>query len=670
MTAARTSAASSSKKVVDYLVQESLISAEQHAKLADHMTRNLGARVEDAILELGLLDETALLKAMATVYKTNFVTTEKLAKAEIGRATLEMIPRRFAEAVGIFPVVFDQKTHVLSVVTADPENFDALREAQMASGARDVKAIVARPAAVKAAIQKAYLGDTQAFTRMERASVAVDYSALFYGGHNMLEEAPTGTGLVREPARERTIAEKQQTQTPPPPPKLSAPPAPPPVPPPLPTRAIAAQQGESFLVLLNVLVSLLEQPRNELRGHSAQVSRLVRRMAERMSIDAASTHALVAAAYVHDLGKMGQFHLTALNCSEYDGHRVAAQKTYSTPARLLEPVKLPKESIDAVDHMYERYDGKGFPDGMLGKDIPLGARILALCDTYADLTENPRNPFRKKLSAEEACAVLVRYKEQFFDPNIVDLFRHMVMGEDIKQRLLANRYTALIVDTDPEETTVVELRMLEQGFVVKTARATDQALKMMQETEFDLVVSEVELTPIDGLALLTEARKHPWGSNVAWVFYARKQERAAAQQAFALGALDFVAKPAPTDVLVAKLKAMLDQRATARGGRGVSGSLQEMGLPDLVQVLAQARKSGNLKIRSRGDVGEIHFLEGQVVNAMIGELKGEAAFYAMVKLTDGDFALDPSFKATTRGIQQSAEALLLEGMRRMDEGIA
>ncbi len=664
--------------MIDYLVQESLLTAENHARLVEYMTRNPEERVEEAMLALQILEESALLKAMATVYKTNFVSTEKLSKAEVGRATLEMIPRRFAEQAGIFPVVFDQKTHILSVVTADPENFDALREVQLASGARDVKAIVARPAAVKAAIRKAYGGDAQAFSKIDR--VVSDMQQMFYAGHNMLtlDDAPTGTGLIREPSksRERPIAEKQAKaaplSAPAPPPRHTAPPAPPPLPPPLPARALpVASQSESFLVLLNVLVSLLEQPRNELRGHSAQVSRLVRRMAERMSIDAAATHALVAAAYVHDLGKMGQFHLTALNCSEYDGHRVAAQKTFSTPGRLLEPVKLPKETLDAINHMYERYDGKGFPDGMAGKDIPLGARILALCDTYADLTENPRNPFRKKLSAEEACAILVRYKEQFFDPNIVDLFRHMVVGEDIKQRLLANRYTALIVDTDPEETTVVELRMLEQGFIVKTARATDQALKMMQETEFDLVVSELELTPTDGLEMLTEARKHPWGSAVAWVFYARKQEREAAQQAFALGALDFVAKPAPTDVLVAKLKAMLDQRAaSSRGNRGVSGSLQEMGLADLVQVLAQARKTGNLKIRGRNETGEIHFLEGAIVNAQLGELKAETAFYAMVKMTEGDFALDPSFKPTTRAIQQSAEALLLEGMRRMDEGIA
>ena len=58
-----------------------------------------------------------------------------------------------------------------------------------------------------------------------------------------------------------------------------------------------------------------------------------------------------------------------------------------------------------------------------------------------------------------------------FDPNLVDLFQHIVLGEDLKARLLAEPLRqALLVDPDPEETTVLELRMIEQGFVVKTAR--------------------------------------------------------------------------------------------------------------------------------------------------------------------------------------------------------
>jgi response regulator RpfG family c-di-GMP phosphodiesterase len=344
------------------------------------------------------------------------------------------------------------------------------------------------------------------------------------------------------------------------------------------------------------------------------------------------------------------------------------------PARLLEPVRLPNDTIQAVAHMYERHDGKGFPDGMAGKDIPLGARLIAICDTYADLTSNPRNPFRKTLSPTDACAALSKYKETLFDPNLVDVFRNTVLGEELTARLLASRSQALLVDVDPEETTVLELRMSEPGFVVKAVRSQDAALRVLAEGETDLVVSEIDLgAGGDGLALLAAARGQPWGKDLPWVVYTRRQERAVAQKAFELGVLDYVTKPAPADVMVAKLKALLEQRANAspRQTQGVSGSLREMGLPDMVQVLFHGRKSGNLRIRGTdGSSGEIHFVEGNVVDATWRDLRGEGAFYALCKLTDGEFALDPSFKATTRVINQSAEALLLEGMRRMDEGLS
>jgi response regulator RpfG family c-di-GMP phosphodiesterase len=397
------------------------------------------------------------------------------------------------------------------------------------------------------------------------------------------------------------------------------------------------------------------------------VARLVRRAAERINLSKDSADALVTAAYLHDLGKQGQYHLTALNCAEWEGHRLAGQKTVRTPGRLLEAVKLHEETLLAVDHMYERYDGKGFPSATSGKDIPLGARVLAVCDTYADLTQNPRNPYRKQLSAADACAVLAQHKEKIFDPHVVDLFKGMVLGEDIRARLLANRYLALIVDADPEESTVLELRMLEQGFEVKTARSYEQALKLLSAGDIDLVVSELELPNHDGLQLLAEARKTTWGKDVPWVAFTRRQGRAEAQKAFELGVTDFVPKGSSTDVLVTRLKALLDQRAKT-GTRGVSGSLREMGLPELVNVLWQGRKTGKLKIKSGNDIGEIHFAEGDIVNALWGRQRGEEAFYTMLKLQDGDFGLDPAFKPQGRIIMENAESLLLEGMRRLDEG--
>lgn len=665
------------RAVCERLIRDSLLKPEQLDAIAARLPWS-GERVEEAILELGLVSESDLLKSLAAHYKVYFVSTEKLSKAEVSRALVNTIPQRFAEKVGVCPIAFDSKAHVLSVITADPDDRESLSEVQLASGAREVKAVLARPAAVKAFLTKVYGGDARAFAALDRQASA-QIQALYARSSLPLEEKSEVVATAA-PARPSSLAPPvadKPPRSPAPAARVDASGSKTAVAPPMSSKVAAVsppasnEKGvseASFVELLHVLVGLIETSRADLRGHSAQVARLARRLAEKLGLDTASTAVLIAGAFIHDLGKTSAYHLTAFNCSEYDGHKAAAQKVHGVPGQLLEPVRLPPDAIAAVAHMYERFDGRGFPDGLSGKEIPLGARVIAICDTYADLTSNPRNPFRKTLSPQDACAVLAKYRDSIFDPNLVDLFKATVLGEELTARLLASRAQSLVVDTDPEETTVLELRMIEQGFAVKTARSAEQALKVLAEGETDLVVSEIDLGASDGLALLAEARAQPWGKDVAWVVYTRRQERAIAQKAFELGVVDYVTKPASAGVLVAKLRALLDQRAT-RNARGVSGSLREMGLPDMVQVLFHGRKSGSLKIRAREGGGEIHFLEGNVVDALWRDLRGEEAFYAMLKIGDGEFVLDPSSRAVDRVIHQSSEALLLEGMRRMDEGL-
>ncbi len=759
----------SKTKVVDLLYRAQVLDRTQYER-AVSIVSGTNERPEDALIDGDVINENDLLKALSGIYRTHFVSTEKLSRADIPRATVQMIPKRVAETLGVFPVVFDRATSALSVVTAEPDNADLLREVKLVSGARDVKAFVARPAAIAAAIRKHHGGDHRAFERFERAQAydfgqqvmadgrvmgaketfrraaeddvaggvgrrrsSVDEEEAFMRGPRntppdldppIPPPLPRRGGSVKRVTAEDVVA---PLSAPPPPstavqgrapagtvkrptqpydePPLSPPPPPPardrqtrerhtpdgPLPPPqepsmlsmqLAERKQSSERGiphvfenDATLELLTVMVSLLENARQELRGHSSQVARLLRRVAVRMNLDKADTHAVIASGHIHDLGKMGQFHLTALNCREYEGHRSAAQKAYETPLRLLESVRLPSSVKNAVFHMYESFDGKGFPDKLVGKEIPLGARLLAVADTYADLTQNPRNPFRKVLGPPEAMDVLNKHRETIFDPSILDLFKALVLGEDMKAKLLANRHRALIIDPDPEESTVLELRFIEQGFDVKIARSAEAARKLVatEGLEFGLVICELELPDADGLAFLSEARKEPWGETIPWIVHTHKQSRAEAQRAFDLGVMDFVAKPSQADVLVAKIKAQLEQRAKSGKGtssKGVSGSLSEMGLPDIVQVLFHGRKTGKLNVKNQnGRSGEIHFLEGAIANAVFGSTTGADAFYAMVGFTEGEFALDPSFVPPKRLVNESAEALLLEGMRRMDEGL-
>jgi response regulator RpfG family c-di-GMP phosphodiesterase len=638
--------------LIERLRHEQKLSADQYEGVLHHIQRS-GASPEEALIETAILPEPELLKFLAKIYNTRFVSTERLAKADIDPATLGTVPRKLAEQFQVFPVLYDSANKILSVVTPDAGNLEISRQVSVASNAREVRMFVARPAAVKAAIMKFYGGDIHAFSHIDRQQIEQYKNMLNVFERNLVsEEALASTFAIRERKQERVVTQNDMDRSAQ---RAAAP------------TVAGGISLEDYNETLTVLLSLLENNRGELRGHSSLVSRLAKKIAERIGLSAHDQHSIAVGALLHDVGKIGAYHLTALNVAEYEGHRAAAQKSHSAPIRLFEGVKLPQLSEHSLRSMYERFDGKGIPDGISGKEIPLGARILAVADTYADLTQNSRNPFRKNLTPLEACEALSRYRGKIFDPNIVDLFKHVMLGEDLRARLLADRPTVLVVDEDAEESTVLELRLLESGHEVRSARSAEQVVQMLAKGDIDVVVSETELRGATGFDILAHARQQPATARIPWMFLTRDASRDTVQKAFELGASDYVVKPTPTDVVVAKVRRVLEsvQRQTSRG---VSGSLREMGFPELVQVLSQSRKTGALKVRlSNGEGGEVHFEEGLVVNAMWGRARGEDAFYSMCALSEGDFAFDPAFKPQSRVIQASAESLLLEGLRRHDE---
>src|SRR5437868_5440903 len=114
-------------RLLERLLADGLISPEQQEATINYVTRT-GERVEEALLDVKALEEAPLLKYLAAHHKTRFVSTEKLAKADIDRLTLEKVPRKLAERETIFPVLFDANNGILSVVTPDPDNAPALHD--------------------------------------------------------------------------------------------------------------------------------------------------------------------------------------------------------------------------------------------------------------------------------------------------------------------------------------------------------------------------------------------------------------------------------------------------------------------------------------------------------------------------------------------------------------
>jgi HD-GYP domain-containing protein (c-di-GMP phosphodiesterase class II) len=88
--------------------------------------------------------------------------------------------------------------------------------------------------------------------------------------------------------------------------------------------------------------------------------------------------------------------------------------------KILAPIDRLAEVRAIVRSCHEHYDGKGYPDGKVGEDIPLEARIILVCDAFHAMTTD--RPYRKRLSFEEACRRLREGAGTQFDPNVVDIF--------------------------------------------------------------------------------------------------------------------------------------------------------------------------------------------------------------------------------------------------------
>ena len=728
------------------LVAEGLISRSD-SDAASLFARRRGLHVEEAILQVGTLDEAVLLKFQANFYRTQFVSTQKLSRAPISESLLRLIPHKLALKLRVFPVRYDSRNGVLSVLTVQPDDLEVLKNVQFATRVHKVRALVARPAAIDAAIRVHYQDEMQAFGSIRAASaiplneLRTDAHATTVAGYdNSLSPpgppslAPPSPGHVVVPATGNGLGQVGRAATGRPakesvanvaygsarPVELAAgtssahhgvvqqtgghepavtngisvgAPAVAAAVSSLPAAAVsvaalpavglatgafaplphlvpaAPQVGSQvamhdYLETLHVLVALLENNRGELRNHSVTVARLCRRFCERLGLTPSESDVIIAAAYLHDIGKNSAFHLTALNVAQYEQHRQQARKSYLSPVRIFESVRLPDRVASILTHLYERVDGMGFPDRLVGKDIDLGSRVIAIVETYVDLTGHGSNPFRRKLTAEEAWDAIAALKGKVFDPNLVEVFKSVVLGDGLRAKLLSGGRRALIADGDAEETTVLELRLMEHGYDVVIARNADEALKEM-DGEFDVVISEVDLLPFDGFTLIARARE--LGVTAPFVFLSKHSESDVVQRGFDLGADEFITKPASSEVVALKVNRVLDGARKRRPAHGISGSLSEMSLPDVVQILFHGRKTGRLSVSSGNRAGDVVFCEGQIFEASFGELAGEEAVYAMLKLTSGGFELDPSCQPGERKIDQSPESLLLEGMRRMDE---
>lgn len=180
-----------------------------------------------------------------------------------------------------------------------------------------------------------------------------------------------------------------------------------------------------FLHSLQALANALEARDEHTRGHSERVAELARRLALAAGLPAPVAELVAQAARLHDLGKIGIPESVLRKPGPLTPGEWEVMRSHPlTGARILAPLEFFGEGACIVRHHHERQDGSGYPDGLRGENVPLGARIVAVADVYDALTSD--RPYRPGLSHEAALGRLRREAGRTLDGDLVTLFLRLV----------------------------------------------------------------------------------------------------------------------------------------------------------------------------------------------------------------------------------------------------
>ena len=190
-------------------------------------------------------------------------------------------------------------------------------------------------------------------------------------------------------------------------------------------------------VAMEGLANALERRDPYTYQHSIRVTEHVRTILDAMpQIPRPTAEAIVAAAHIHDLGKVGSQDGSLKKPGELSiEERMEIEQHAAIGAEIVNRLDAYKQSVDTIRHHHERWDGSGYPDGLEGERIPLGARIIAVADAFDAMTSD--RVYRAALPVDVAFAELAKGRGTQFDPQIVDLFQ--------------SAFQKRVVDAEPQE---------------------------------------------------------------------------------------------------------------------------------------------------------------------------------------------------------------------------
>ena len=238
-------------------------------------------------------------------------------------------------------------------------------------------------------------------------------------------------------------------------------------------------------------------------------------------------------------------------------------------------------------------------------------------------------------------------------------------GPNERRRLLAVDDNRLILQ-------VIDDFFTPQGWDALCVTSAREALASLEDETPDAIVSDILMPGMDGWEFLEAVRRRSATAAVPFLFLTIEAELPHRLRGLQLGADDYITKPFAVEELHARIERLLERKAaleSARRGREplLSGSVRQLPIPDLLQILSINGRDGTVHVVQDEDQGRIEFVSGQIVDAVCGPVRGTKALFRLLGWTEATFRVVPRMGPDPESsISLSTSAVLMDGLVSLD----
>ncbi len=659
-----------------------LMSAEDVRAVLGRLAEGGHARFGALALEMSLLDELGLARALAHQYGLNLVPEERLQELEVAVEVLERVPPAVIRRYQLVPVMYSEEHDVLTVVSHDPTNLLGQRALKERSGAAELRLFLAPRSAVQDLAQRLLgpgavakgAGDEASLARpialpgarLERDLVletdprrlhALQRLDALEAGTTEFASDPDQVAWILGSSSIRRLVHRADLGA------LVAPylnswrrlrPG-------LRVAVVSSfgagtlpsvdprAAGSFYQSLLRFVLTAGETRDVDARIRAWRAMDLARAAAMRLGLSHDQVETVVLATMFLEMEQLDGFRRLADSLGP--GQGIASR--FGLAASMLQAFGSPYELGGLLEALEHRLSGGG----------PIGAH------QGAELVYTVRHVVRRRHSGQVELATILGDSVHHHAPRVVKAVGEILRWESLHSSAPPDHessHEVLVAVRDPILLTALELHLVRAGFGLVLASQGHEALRVAATRQPLCVVADLKLPKLGGSHLLEKLRAGEATRHLPVIFVAGSRPGPAASHVLEQGAEDVLTPPVELDLLVARLRRLAQQPAQLESA-GVRGRLADLPLSDLLQTLSLGGRTARVRVQVGELQGELGLLRGQLCFASMGEHEGEPALRLLVSARKGDFRVLFGEEPGRRNLSGSSEWLLLEALRRADE---